>query len=117
MLASRWCLCACRGWREQRKHGRAAWPTGGPRVGRTGCVGERAGWPAIGGSWGRREVRSAGAVLADQALAVVGFADDGHYFLGLVDDADQRELGGADVRPGEDGLLEPGPQGGPVLPA
>ena len=52
-------------------------------------AGGRAVWQANGGIRERREPRTAGAALADQALAVMGLADDGHHFLRVVDDTDQ----------------------------
>src|SRR5690349_4280906 len=70
--------------------------TGGPRGRRRGADAGSAdeGWADEG--WA-----DAGWGLADQALAVVGLADDAHHFLRVVDDPDQGELDRADVRPGE----------------
>src|SRR6266566_4945147 len=80
--------------------------TGGPRCRRRG---PDAAWA------GRGVGRTRGGTSADQAVTIVGLADDGHHLVWVVGDADQGELGRADVRPGEHRLLQPGQQAGPVL--
>src|SRR5690348_18177843 len=91
----RWCPCAGWGWSEREQHGRPARPSAWADVAWADVAWADAGWA------------DAGWVLADQALPVVGLADDGDHFLRVVDHPEQGELGRADVRPGEHGLRQP----------
>src|SRR5260370_8741059 len=64
----------------------------------------------------RRRAGPGGGPLAAQAVAVVGLADDADHLVGVVDPADQGDLGRADVGLRQHPALPPPPHPRPVLP-